>query len=251
MLKTYMHERKLIYFLYLKNKKMELGKGVFSKVYLKDGNAYKEIYPENEKYFKREIEFLGKMSNVNIIRMLSFVKEERIIVLELCEKAMNKLEYNQISDLNSRSNYFQILNGIKHIHLKNICHFDIKPDNILIKGNILKICDFGLSRYMDDEKNVDFEDVGGIASCNIPIDIYDFKRKEIISFIYNGIRLDILGFFSIVYFIRNKNYVFLNEHKKERDYLDELFEDDLIFKIYECRNLFDCKMNIIDFFEEK
>ena len=58
---------------------------------------------------------------------------------------------------------YQILEGLKHIHGKNIIHTDIKLDNILIEKSIdkikynkdinIKICDFGTSHLTSDKSN--------------------------------------------------------------------------------------------------
>jgi len=38
------------------------------------------------------------------------------------------------------------MQGIRHVHSKNICHRDLKPENILINENgDAKIIDFGFS----------------------------------------------------------------------------------------------------------
>ncbi|CAG2165504.1 unnamed protein product [Oppiella nova] len=42
---------------------------------------------------------------------------------------------------------YQILRGLKYIHLANVLHRDLKPSNILVNSTCeLKICDFGLGR---------------------------------------------------------------------------------------------------------
>lgn len=44
----------------------------------------------------------------------------------------------------------QFLSGLNHIHSKNLVHFDIKPDNILISdSNEAMLSDFGLALYTD------------------------------------------------------------------------------------------------------
>jgi serine/threonine protein kinase len=42
-----------------------------------------------------------------------------------------------------------IAQGVRAINEKLI-HRDIKPDNILIEGKILKISDFGISKFVDE-----------------------------------------------------------------------------------------------------
>lgn len=49
---------------------------------------------------------------------------------------------------------YQILRGLKYIHSAHILHRDLKPSNLLVNSNCdLKICDFGLARVANPEKN--------------------------------------------------------------------------------------------------
>lgn len=45
---------------------------------------------------------------------------------------------------------YQLLNGLKNIHAKDIAHRDLKPENVLLsKTGTVKICDFGSSKVID------------------------------------------------------------------------------------------------------
>ncbi len=50
---------------------------------------------------------------------------------------------------------YQILRAVLYLHSAKITHRDIKPSNVLINEDCtIKLCDFGLSRSMDDNSNV-------------------------------------------------------------------------------------------------
>lgn len=48
---------------------------------------------------------------------------------------------------------YKFIYRIKYLHSANIIHRDLKPANVLLnsKGLTVKICDFGLSRVIEDE----------------------------------------------------------------------------------------------------
>ncbi|KAF7999053.1 hypothetical protein HF325_006585 [Metschnikowia pulcherrima] len=53
----------------------------------------------------------------------------------------------QFLEFHIRNFLYQILCGLKYIHLANVVHRDLKPGNILVSSRgVLKICDFGLAR---------------------------------------------------------------------------------------------------------
>ena len=46
---------------------------------------------------------------------------------------------------------YQLLNGLKEIHSLSIAHRDLKPENVLLsKDGIIKICDFGSSKVINE-----------------------------------------------------------------------------------------------------
>jgi serine/threonine protein kinase len=81
--------------------------------------------------------------------------EDVYIVLELMGWSMNHLirSNQQLTEDNIQYFIYNILRALKYIHSAGIVHRDIKPSNILINEDLdVKICDFGLARWISAEK---------------------------------------------------------------------------------------------------
>ena len=57
---------------------------------------------------------------------------------------------NREYDVDIQCIMFQLLQAVKYLHESNIVHRDLKPKNILISEDLknIKICDFGLAKYL-------------------------------------------------------------------------------------------------------
>ncbi|KAK1347632.1 protein kinase [Hamiltosporidium tvaerminnensis] len=61
-----------------------------------------------------------------------------------------RLSTSNFIDLNCRIILKQVIDGLYHMHLCNVIHNDIKPNNILINESLdIKITDFGIACYKD------------------------------------------------------------------------------------------------------
>lgn len=45
--------------------------------------------------------------------------------------------------------YRQIVAAVRFMYSRSVLHRDIKPSNILVKGNIVKIADFGTAKFVE------------------------------------------------------------------------------------------------------
>ncbi|EAS06030.2 protein kinase (macronuclear) [Tetrahymena thermophila SB210] len=177
-------------------KSRPLGQGGFGTVYKgKYGNqdvAVKELkqYIDNmgtvNEYYQQEIETSKQIMSIDceyIVRVLGVVPTQYqcYVVMDLCISDLQKLRKespNQRLDVMTALKCIkEICLGIKSLHMKNITHRDIKPDNIFIGKNqqdqlICKVGDFGLGK---NEQNM-ISKVGTISY--MAPDMLDFSNQK-------------------------------------------------------------------------
>ncbi|MUL33950.1 serine/threonine-protein kinase [Priestia megaterium] len=76
-----------------------------------------------------------------------------------------------------------ILEGVKFLHNKNICHGDIKPQNILFNNREVKLTDFGTSKFIENIF-VKTADAGGTWAYMAP-EVAGSNKRYLISDIYS------------------------------------------------------------------
>lgn len=103
-------------------------------------------------------------------------KESLNTFLKNNKKKLTELQYFEMVD--------QLVDGLNFCHQKNIIHFDLKPDNILVFENFkLKICDFGSAKQSF-----------GLGTCPLLTNslslTYSFASPEMIEISNNIIKFD-------------------------------------------------------------
>ena len=140
--------------------KEPIGFGSFSIIYKgyshkdKKSVAIKQITKIiDKKYFDNEIELMKKLNNSNILKFYSAIKKDGkiFIVLEYCNGGDLSKYISTENTANDTKYLKEILNGLHFLYKNNILHRDIKPQNILIHNNQIKISDFGFAKSF--EKN--------------------------------------------------------------------------------------------------
>ena len=123
--------------------------------------------PLQAKRTLREIRLLTTINHPNIVNLHQIIIPDDYshfdtlcLVTDLMETDLYRLLKNGQKLVLEHHRYFvyQILRGLKYIHSANIIHRDLKPQNLLVNSDCkLKICDFGLSRVIDDPNDPELQ----------------------------------------------------------------------------------------------
>ncbi|XP_030548580.1 G-type lectin S-receptor-like serine/threonine-protein kinase At5g24080 [Rhodamnia argentea] len=150
-----------------------IGTGGFGSVYkgsLADGTlvAVKKLdraLPQGEKEFIAEVNTIGSMHHMNLVRLCGYCSEgsHRLLVYEFMKNgSLDKWIFpssrsrNRLLDWQTRFHIaIRMAQGIAYFHEQcrnRIIHCDIKPENILLDENFCpKVSDFGLAKLMGRE----------------------------------------------------------------------------------------------------
>ena len=142
-----------------------IGNGTFGFVYEatnKDGKMVAVKVVHFREHHERDI--------INAKKLLKF-KDEHPNILDTYDVLYNKYIFMELCEFGNLRKFFnkrelstelkiqlmaQMADGIAHLHANNIIHRDVKPENILIQRRgdfpIVKISDFGLSKFMEDDQ---------------------------------------------------------------------------------------------------
>lgn len=150
-----------------KLKKLELiAEGSYGKVYKYHDKIEKRIIACKERFFRnqqpleetgipqdvlREITILKKLDSPYIVKplwtIIDNINKKYQIFFEYFDCDLRKYYKNtKLNEIQIKKIIYKILKGLKYLHSNRILHRDLKPNNILIKGDRVAIADFGLAR---------------------------------------------------------------------------------------------------------
>eukprot|EP01084_Bolivina_argentea_P256968 432820_1 len=114
-----------------------------------------------------EIDLMRSCDSPYVVKMLQTMETgmNRYIILEYCNggsvgKQIKSKYYNE-EEIKTLCK--DVLKGLSHMHMRGICHRDVKPGNILIHEGSYKLGDLGSGKQTTDEILAQTKDVGSTA----------------------------------------------------------------------------------------
>jgi|Transcript_104724 protein kinase len=113
---------------------------------------FKQKYRSWEECVKlREVTSLRKLIHPNIVKLKEVIREndELHLVFEHMENNLYEFIKGRVKALPEskvRNVMFQTLQALLHVHKNGYFHRDMKPENLLVRGDVVKLADFGLAR---------------------------------------------------------------------------------------------------------
>jgi serine/threonine protein kinase len=131
-----------------------------SKVAIKTYDKSKLKDPAHWKRVSSEIRIMEQVSHPRIARLYEAVETPKRMHLimecleggDLCSYVKQK---RRLSEDESRSIFFQVLQAIDHLHTLGVAHRDVKLENVLfVDGRDVKLIDFGFSTVCQADKKL-------------------------------------------------------------------------------------------------
>ncbi|KAL8031479.1 hypothetical protein ABFX02_13G027900 [Erythranthe guttata] len=151
----------------------KIGQGTYSSVYkgrdLTNNKVvalkkvrFDNMDPESVKFMAREILILRRLDHPNIIKLEGLVTSRTspslYLVFEYMEHDLTglaSLPGVKFTEPQVKCYMQQLLSGLDYCHSNGVLHRDVKGSNLLINNHgILKIADFGLASYYDNQQKV-------------------------------------------------------------------------------------------------
>lgn len=153
--------------------------------------------------------------NLNIIKIYNYFKTVNgsYIMLEYASSGdmMTLIKNVNLTEFEICFFFKQLVCAVYHCHINGICHRDIKLENILLDGIVLKLADFGFSDYNNAHDNTKL--VG--TWCYLAPEIFRRTCKD-------GFPVDVWACGVVLFTMLFKKYPFRNDPKNRKQMIIDI-----------------------------
>jgi serine/threonine-protein kinase len=98
--------------------------------------------------FQKEVRLTARLNHPNIlpIKNADFIDDRFVVVCHLGEGTLGDRLQRRLSPARGLDFAEQILSALAHAHAHRVIHCDVKPENFIRFGDLLRLADFGISR---------------------------------------------------------------------------------------------------------
>ena len=174
-----------------------------------------------------EMQVLRSLSHPNIIKFYGMYRNQTNVHLvieymdggDLLNRILEKGCYNEAD---GKIVFSQICAGLAYLHSKDICHRDLKPDNVLLTADgTAKISDFGLARHASSQSENNFRTYCGTPHYFAP-EMFKLQKQQVDGY---GKAVDVWSLGVILYIIVSGKPPFDDENLGEQ-VVNGIFEFD-------------------------
>lgn len=110
------------------------------------------------------------LNHPNIVKFIDVKRTENYfyIITEYCNQGSlsSYIKKNQITEMELLFYAKQLMEAFKKLYENNLMHRDVKPDNILLHNDVVKLADFGFARTI--KQSASKEDVYDLTIVGTP-----------------------------------------------------------------------------------
>lgn len=118
--------------------------------------------PKSRARFLREARAMARIRHPNVVQVFDFGEEAGLpcLVMELLQgpTLAEVLKHRRLTPAEAGHVFAQVCSAVEAGHRRGVVHRDLKPGNVVLAtgdagGQIVKVLDFGLARFVGDEGN--------------------------------------------------------------------------------------------------
>ncbi|RLN91822.1 hypothetical protein BBJ28_00005517 [Nothophytophthora sp. Chile5] len=141
-----------------------------------------------------EVRVLSSVSHVNIMRLHEVIEDDAkcYLVTELAEGGDlfdRIVKQGKFPEREAQKVAAALVEALHYCHARSIIHRDVKPENVLLSGDDVKLCDFGFARQLNDPEEQSTD------SCGTP----GYAAPEILDGRSYGLEVDVFSLGVVTY----------------------------------------------------